>query len=196
MSDLSPHELLIAQTAVSFARAAAEAGLAVILIDCDLRHPSVHKAFGTTNPKIGLVEVLAGKAKLSDALVLDNLSGLHYLPIASGSANPPDVLVSGQMQKLLNEMRAQYDLVILDSAPVLPVSDSRALSRLVDKTVFVVRWAETPKEAAQSGIRELRNYGANIAGVVLSAVDTTQQSKYGYGDGGYYYRSYSRYYVN
>ena len=183
-------------TSVSFARAAAEAGLAVVLIDCDLRHPSVHKAFGAANPKVGLVEVLAGKAKLSEAIVLDNASGLHYLPIASGSANPPDVLASGQMQKLLNDMRATYDLVILDSAPVLPVSDSRALSRLVDKTVFVVRWAETPKEAAQSGVRELRNYGADIAGVVLSAVDTTKQAKYGYGDGGYYYRSYSRYYVN
>lgn len=183
-------------TSVSFSRAAAEAGLRVLLIDCDLRHPSVHKAFGTSSPKAGLVEVLAGKAALSEALVVDAATELHYLPIASGSANPPDVLTSGQMVRLLADMREKYDLVVLDSAPVLPVSDSRALSRLVDKTVFVVRWAETPKDAAQGGVRELRNYGADIAGVVLSAVDTTKQAKYGYGDGGYYYRRYSRYYVN
>lgn len=183
-------------TSVSFARAAAESGLRVVLVDCDLRHPSVHKAFGGTNPKVGLVELLAGKARIEDVLIADALSPLVYIPVAAGSANPPDVLSSGQMRRLLDELRNTYDLVILDSAPVLPVSDARALSRLVDKTVFVVRWSETPKDAAAGGVRELRNYGADIAGVVLSAVDTTKQAKYGYGDGGYYYRRYSRYYVN
>ena len=181
---------------VSFARAAAESGLRVLLIDCDLRHPSIHKAFGTAGPKIGFVELLAGKASMDDVLVIDEKCGLSYIPIASGSANPPDVLASQQMQKLLAEARNNYDLIVLDSAPVLPVSDSRVLSRLVDKTVFVVRWATTPKDAAIGGIRELRNFNADIAGVVLSAVDTNKQAKYGYGDGGYYYKRYSRYYVN
>ncbi len=148
------------------------------------------------SPKLGLVEYLAGNATLEEVLVIDEASALRYLPVASGSANPPDVLASNQMQRLLMEARATYDLVILDSAPVLPVSDSRVLSRRADKTVYVVRWAETPKDAAKSGIKELHNYGADIAGVVLSVVDTTKQAKYGYGDGGYYYRRYSRYYVN
>ena len=183
-------------TSVSFARAAAESGLRVILIDCDLRHPSVHRAFGSVSPKFGLVELLAGRATLDDAMVVDAASSLHYIPVASGSANPPDILASAQMKRVLMEMRAAYDLVVLDSAPVLPVSDSRVLSRLVDKTIFVVRWTETPKDAAISGIRELRNYGADIAGVVLSAVDTVKQARYGYGDGGYYYKKYSKYYVN
>ena len=183
-------------TSVSFARAAAESGQRVLLIDCDLRHPSVHKAFGAVSPKVGLVEYLATKATMEEVLVSDQKSGLSYIPVASGSANPPDVLVSQQMQRLLADARNAYDLVVLDSAPVLPVSDSRVLSRLADKTVYVVRWAETPKEAAVSGIRELKNFNADIAGVVLSAVDTTKQAKYGYGDGGYYYKRYSRYYVN
>ena len=133
---------------------------------------------------------------MEDVLIVDEKSGLNYIPIASGSANPPDVLSSQQMQRLLADLRKSYDLVVLDSAPVLPVSDSRVLSRLADKTVFVVRWAETPKEAASGGIRELKNFNADIAGVVLSAVDTSKQAKYGYGDGGYYYKRYSRYYVN
>jgi exopolysaccharide transport family protein len=183
-------------TSVSFARAASEAGLRVILIDCDLRHPSVHKAFGGPNPQAGLVELLAGQVTLDEVCVADAASALLYIPVASGSANPPDILASGQMQHLLADLRANFDLVIMDSAPVLPVSDSRALSRLVDKTVFVVRWGETPKDAALGGIRELRSYGADLAGVVLSVVDTAKQAKYGYGDGGYYYRRYSRYYVN
>ena len=183
-------------TSISFARAAAESGLQVILVDCDLRHPSVHKGLGGANPEFGLVELLAGKAGIDEVLATDGMSPLSYIPIASGSANPPDVLSSMQMRRLLDDLRNRYDLVILDSAPVLPVSDSRVLSKLVDKTVFVVRWAETPKEAAAGGVRELRNYSADIAGVVLSAVDATKQAKYGYGDGGYYYRRYSRYYVN
>jgi len=183
-------------TSVSFARAAAQSGLKVLLIDCDLRHPSVHKAFGTAVPSTGLVESLAGKASMDEVLLVDKMSGLFYIPVASGSANPPDVLASQQMQRLLAEARKNYDLVVLDSAPVLPVSDSRVLSRFADKTVYVVRWALTPREAATGGIRELRNFNADIAGVVLSAVDTTKQAKYGYGDGGYYYKRYSRYYVN
>ena len=183
-------------TAVSFARAAAQAGLRVLLVDCDLRHPSVHKALGAPAPKAGLVEFLAGNVGLEEVIVIDEASTLSYLPVASGSANPPDVLASGQMQRFLTDMRAKYDFVIVNSAPVLPVSDSRVLSRLVDKTVFVVRWADTPKDAAANGVRELRNYGADLAGAVLTIVDTTKQAKYGYGDGGYYYRRYSRYYVN
>lgn len=183
-------------TAVSFARAAAASGQRVLLIDCDMRHPSVHKAFGTSAPQNGLVEYLAGRASMEEVLLVDEKSSLNYIPVASGSANPPDVLASQQMQRLLAEARNTYDLVVLDSAPVLPVSDSRVISRQADKTVFVVRWAETPKEAAIGGIRELRHFNADIAGVVLSAVDTTKQAKYGHGDGGYYYKRYSRYYVN
>ena len=62
--------------------------------------------------------------------------------------------------------------------------------------MFIVRWNETPRDAVQSALKELRNYDTVIAGVVLAAVDTTAQARYGYGDGGYYYGKYSRYYVN
>ncbi|MBX3493977.1 MAG: polysaccharide biosynthesis tyrosine autokinase [Parvibaculum sp.] len=183
-------------TSAGFARAAAASGLKVALIDCDLRHPSVHKAFGLKRPEAGLVEFLAERLDLGQVMVRDPKSELDILPIATGTANPPDVLGSTQMKLLLDRLRADYDLVVLDSAPVLPVSDSRVLSRIADETVFVVRWNETPRDAAQAAIRELRLYDANIAGAVLAVVDTTAQAKYGYGDGGYYYGKYSRYYVN
>lgn len=179
-----------------FARAAAAAGLKVIVVDCDLRHPSVHKAFGIGRPETGLVEMLAERLELSQALIKDPKSDLDILPISTGTANPPDLLGSEQMRLLLERLRNGYDLVVLDSAPVLPVSDSRVLSRLADETVFVVRWSETPRDAAQAAIRELRLYNAAIAGAILAVVDTAQQAKYGYGDGGYYYSKYSRYYVN
>ena len=183
-------------TSAGFARAAAASGLKVALVDCDLRHPSVHKAFGLKRPEAGLVELLAERLDLAQVLIRDPKSELDILPIATGTANPPDVLGSTQMRLLLDRLKADYDLVVLDSAPVLPVSDSRVLSRIADETVFVVRWNETPKDAAQAAIRELRLYDANIAGAVLAVVDTAAQAKYGYGDGGYYYGKYSRYYVN
>lgn len=183
-------------TASSFARAAAASGLKVILLDCDLRHPSVHRAFSITRPATGLVELLAERLDPGQVIVKDEKTGLDILPIATGTANPPDLLSSTQMRLLLDRLREEYDLVVLDSAPVLPVSDSRVLSRIADETVFVVRWSETPRDAAQAALRELRLFDASVAGVVLSVVDTARQAKYGYGDGGYYYGKYSRYYVN
>tara|TARA_R110002124_G_scaffold3271_4_gene22316 strand:- start:359 stop:2050 length:1692 start_codon:yes stop_codon:yes gene_type:complete len=183
-------------TSICFARAAAEAGLRVILVDCDLRHPSVQKTFQISPAKQGLVELLAGRASLSDVLVSDLKTSLHHIPVAIGAANPPDVLGSKQMRTLLADLRNTYDLIVLDSAPVLPVADSRVLSGFADKTVFVVRWSTTPKDAAAGAVRDLISYGAEIAGIVMSAVDIEKQAKYGYGDGGYYYGRYSQYYVN
>ncbi|MCE9649108.1 MAG: polysaccharide biosynthesis tyrosine autokinase [Parvibaculum sp.] len=183
-------------TAVSFARAAAHAGISTLLIDCDLRHPSVHKTLGVKAPKEGIVELLASRADMEQAIQRDEPSGLAWLAVAAGAANPPDVLGSAQMKHLLADAREKYDLVILDTAPVLPVADSRVLSKLVDKVVFVTRWSQTPRDAAQSAVKELRNFHADIAGAVLTVVDTAKQAKYGYGDGGYYYRRYSRYYAN
>ncbi|MBX3504017.1 MAG: polysaccharide biosynthesis tyrosine autokinase [Parvibaculum sp.] len=183
-------------TASGFARAAAASGLKVVLVDCDLRHPSVHKAFGLSRPETGLVELLAERLDVANVTVKDEKTGLDILPIATGTANPPDLLASTQMRLLLDRLRENYDLVVLDSAPVLPVSDSRVLARIADETVFVVRWNATPRDAAQAALRELRLFDASIAGVVLAVVDTARQAKYGYGDGGYYYGKYSRYYVN
>ncbi|MFN4354437.1 GumC family protein [Parvibaculum sp.] len=183
-------------TSVSFARAAAASGLRVVLVDCDLRHPSVHKTFGLATPTAGLVELLAERLDPETVMIEDEKTSLRILPIATGTANPPDLMASSQMQLLIERLRGEYDLVVLDSAPVLPVSDSRVLSRIVDETVFVVRWNDTPKDAAQAAIRELRLYQSNIAGAILVAVDAAKQAKYGYGDGGYYYGKYSRYYVN
>ncbi|MFN3933039.1 MAG: GumC family protein [Parvibaculum sp.] len=183
-------------TSVSFARAAAASGLKVVLVDCDLRHPSVHKTFGLATPAAGLVELLAERLDSEAVMIEDEKTSLRILPIATGTANPPDLMASSQMHLLIDRLRKDYDLVVLDSAPVLPVSDSRVLSRLADETVFVVRWSDTPKDAAQSAVRELRLYQSNIAGAILVAVDAAKQAKYGYGDGGYYYGKYSRYYVN
>ncbi|MDO8421546.1 MAG: polysaccharide biosynthesis tyrosine autokinase [Parvibaculum sp.] len=183
-------------TAVSFSVCAAQAGLRTLLIDCDLRHPSVYRNFSTAAATVGLVELLARTATLEETVIKDLPSGLEILPVAAGTLNPADLLGSVQMQKLLEGLRTVYDLIILDSAPILPVSDTRVLSRVADKTVFVVRWTNTPRVAAHNAIKLLRYYDANLAGALLTVVDMSKQAKYGYGDGGYYYGKYNSYYVN
>jgi len=183
-------------TCLSFARAAAQAGIKTALVDGDLRHPSIHKLLERAQPKVGLVELLAGRASMDEAMMTDEPSGVQILPIASGVANPPDLLGSSQMRKLIKQLHDDYDLVLIDAAPILPVVDSRVLARLADKTVFLVRWNDTPREASINAVKELRSYKADLAGCVLNQVDLGRRAQYGYGDGGAYYGQYSKYYVN
>lgn len=181
--------------AASFALAAAKAGSKVVLMDCDLRRPKAVEALKLKKPAAGLVEYLAQQVKLEEVL-LHHESGLDVIPIVAGTANPTELLGSQHMQDLMAHLRRTYDLVVVDSAPVLPVSDTRQLARLVDTTLFIVQWNKTPRAAAKNAVREFFTFGLPLAGVVLAQVDLSQQKKYGYGDGGYYYSSYSSYHSN
>ncbi len=99
------------------------------------------------------------------------------------------------MKALLLELGLAYDLVIIDSPPISAVSDARLLAREVDRTVFVVRWAETPRAMVAVAIRQLKSSGAELAGVLLSMVDVRKHARYGYGDSGYYYGTAKKYYT-
>ena len=100
------------------------------------------------------------------------------------------------MKNLLNTLANSYDLVIIDSSPVLAVSDTRVLARLADKTVFLVRWADTPREIATAALHQLVDAGADVIGVMLSMVDVKKHARYGYSDSGYYYGSMRKYYTS
>jgi Mrp family chromosome partitioning ATPase len=100
------------------------------------------------------------------------------------------------MRALLRKLRADFDLVLVDSPPVLVVSDTKVLGRICDKVAFIVQWEKTPRDAAQNSVYALRQFGADLVGVVFSRLDQRRASSYGYGDAGYYYNRYSRYYVN
>lgn len=182
-------------TAVCLARSAAQQGLKVILVDCDLRRRSVNRLFGA-EPTRGLIEVLAGEASLDEALTLDPATGARLLSLAKSSLTPKDVFGSQAMDRLLEELRRTYDLVILDTAPVLPVADTRVLAPKADVVVFLAHWRKTPQHAIEAAFRLLSGTGAHLAGVALTQVDMKQQAKYGYGDPGYYYAEYKKYYVS
>ena len=182
-------------TSVCLARSAAQQGLKVILVDCDLRRRSVNRLFGA-EPTKGLIEVLAGEASLEDVLTTDQVTGARLLPLAKSSMTPKDVFGSTAMDRLLDELRSTYDLVILDTAPVLPVADTRVLAPKTDVVVFLAHWRKTPQHAIEAAFRLLSGTGAHLAGVALTQVDMKQQAKYGYGDPGYYYAEYKKYYVS
>ena len=176
-------------TSICLAYSATKAGLKVLLIDCDLRHPSVSKYFGFENNP-GVVDLLTGTVTSMDQ-ALFNVEGLHVIPAGTKSQNPPDLLGSERMKTLIAKMRANYDLVIIDSPPVGPVIDARILAQFVDKIVFVVRWQETARDTVAENVVSL-NHDRRIAGIVLNHVDETMTPKYGRYSyySGYYYRKY------
>ena len=181
--------------AVSIGRLAAKSGQRVLLIDGDLRHPSINGHFSPRAPDAGLVEVLAGRRDLANVILRDPLSPLEFVPVASPPPNPADLLASQSMRRLIEVVRRYYDLVIIDAAPVLPVSDTRLLARLADKMVYVVRWDSTPREAVAGGIKLLREAHADIAGIALNQADMRRHALYGYGYTSYGYgNKYTRYY--
>jgi capsular exopolysaccharide synthesis family protein len=181
--------------AASLARQSARSGLKVILIDADLRRPRLHEVIGLPNQN-GLSEVLTGRADPESAIKRDEKSGLDFLPAGVGVVSPPDLFRSSTMKILLEETAAYYDLVIIDSPPIAAVSDSFTLSGLVDKTIYVIRWEQTPRHVALAGIRQMIDAGADIAGIVVARVDVKKHARYGYADSGYYQGSYRKYYVN
>ncbi len=181
--------------ASALARQSARSGLKVILVDADLRRPRLHEVIGLPNQN-GLSEVLTGRANPETAIHRDEKSGLDFLPAGFGSVSPPDLFRSSTMKILLEEMTAYYDLVIIDSPPVAAVSDSFTLSGVVDKSIYVIRWEETPRNVALAGIRQMLESGGDVAGIVLSRVDVKKHARYGYADSGHYQGSYRKYYVN
>ena len=178
--------------AVALACMQASNGRKVAFLDCDLRKPSAHIALRVPL-KPGLVEFLAGNASLEEATHTDPRTGIDVIPAGEATRNPAGLLASEAMTGLLRTLAQSHDLVIADSAPVLSVSDTLPLARMMDKTLFLVRWAESRRTHAVKGIAVLAAAGASIAGIVLSRVDVRKHARYGYPDSGLYYARSSYY---
>jgi len=174
--------------ALSLARLAARSGQRVVLVDADLRHPSVAPTLGVSKPEKGILEVLVGDAPVEECLIKDPKSTVSALLATKSPGNPPDLLGSGAMHKLIDGLRKTFDMVIIDSAPLLPVHDARVLAHLADAVVFVVRWDKTPREAVVGSVRALADSQARVAGIALTRADPSRYKYYAYG-----YQDYSAY---
>lgn len=179
---------------ICLARSAALQGQRVVLIDCDNRRRELNKLVRTAANQPGLLEVLAGQATLEEALVKDELTGAMILPLNNSVAVGQDLMGGEAMDALLAKLRERFDLVVLDTSPVLPLADTRILATKVDVVVLVARWRKTSEHAVHAAIRALPVEGVTIAGVVLNRIHIGQQARFGHGDAAYYYRQYAQYY--
>lgn len=180
---------------VSLGTFAARSGKKVLLVDLDLRHPSVHRNLGWQLPH-GILEVLREACTLEEAIQIDEETGLHFLPVKGQTVNPIALLASERMRDFLARCRTDYDLVILDTAPVASVTDARILAPLVDQVVYAVQWNKTPAALVQDEVAALQDLGANLRGIVLTRVDLEKQARYGYPDRTGYYKKSQKYYLN
>ncbi len=176
---------------LGLARVAAMGGQSAIIVDCDVRMRSVNKVLGI-EPEQGLQQVLAGEKNWRDVVGRDEASGAHVLP-ASGLTNK-DIFTTGAMESLIDELSKQYDLVVLDCAPVFAVAETRLIASLADSVVVAARARRTPAKALAAAIAQLEIGGANVLGVALNRVNLRRGRRSFY-DGLYYSKAFSGYYT-
>ena len=176
--------------------AAAMSGQKVALVDADFRHPTVTRFFGLEKAP-GVVDLLLGTAEIDTITHIDEQTGVHVFGAGSKTQNPPDLLGSERMRGFIEDLRANYDYVVVDTPPVGPVVDATVTSPLADKTLFIVQWAKTAREIVSDAVRQIPG-DKKIAGVVLNFVNEKEARKYGKYAYSYYYggRYYKSYYVD
>ncbi len=157
----------------------ARMGRKVIVVDTDMRLPSIHDIFEVDRTP-GLGELLMKQVPLIDVIGKDPASGIDYICAGKLSLNRPDILstIDSTLKKLANV----YDVVLLDSAPIMAVSDAKFLSAKTDMTIMVIRWAKTPLTVVKSALKQINKSGGRVAGIALSMVNFRKLAKYRYGD--------------
>jgi len=173
-------------TALNLARTLSQADSTVLLIDCDMRKPRLHKVFGISN-KVGLSSYLtsSGQAVPVQTLVKEKLD---LIPSGPVPPNPAELLASANMRQLVEDMATRYDFIVFDSPPVMSVTDSQILSRLVDGTIMVTKAGETSWDQLRRAVRLFADVKAHMLGIVLNAVKIKD------GHDAYYYQGYYNYY--
>jgi polysaccharide biosynthesis transport protein len=181
--------------AVSLTGLITHAGGRAVLVDCDLRNPSVSRRL-VPDAKSGLLEVIAGKVAINDVLWRESRTGLALLPavLKSRLSHTSEILASEATQKVFEELRQNFDYVIVDLSPLAPVVDVRVMTPLIDSFVFVVEWGRTKIDIAEHAMRNFPGVHDNLLGVVLNKVNMTAFGRYeGHRSGYYFNRYYTRY---
>src|ERR1700733_8979714 len=178
-------------TSINVAVVLAQKGVRVLLIDADLRRPSIHKTLGM-GPHSGLSNVLTGSTNLENAITSTKvLPNLFVLPAGTPPPNPAELLASSNMRDVLIQLREQYDHIVIDTPPSLSVTDAVVLSPRADAVVLVIRSGQTTKQALRRSRDILTQVNAKVVGVLLNAVDLSSPDYYYYYE---YQGKYARYY--
>jgi polysaccharide biosynthesis transport protein len=172
--------------ACCIAIALAQGGQRVCIVDCDLRRPRIHRIFDR-HGDAGVTNVIVGNATVDEVVKPTRVDNLWSVPAGPTPPNPADMLHSERFKKFLSDLADRFDRVIIDSPPIVPVTDSAIISTLVDGTVFVVRAFSTTRHLGHQGLRALRDVDSPVVGAVLNAVNLNRR-EYNYYYQYYYHR--------
>lgn len=164
-------------TAINLAITLAEDSKSVVVVDCDLRKPSLNRYLKLGRYFKGVTDILTGNATVEDALIQFEDLGIHVLTAGAVPPNPSEMLSAEPMQKLINDLKAAFDYVILDTPPVSVVTDAAILGRYADGALLCVRSDFAPKETVQLAKERLTAVGVRILGVVLTGFDAKNDHK-------------------
>ena len=180
-------------TAVSLARSAAMNGERVLLVDCDVRQPSLGRVFRCEGAP-GVTDLLLGQAVLERIIRRDHLSSLDYIPAGAAEIHSLGLFMSEAMVGMLDRIRRDYDLVVLDAPPALAMADARVVARLADATLICIRWGDTPQSVIRRSLDLLEEAHARIVGAALTQVDARAHGRSGSADAELYHPRYSGYF--
>ena len=182
--------------AVSLAAYMASLGRRVLLVDLDFRHSTILRELGG-NADGGVLDLIVhGRSSEEMIQNLPDL-GLDYLPVSRRPHDPFALFATHEMSSLLSQLREQYDYVVVDSPPLLAISEARLLTTMVDKVLLVVKWGSTRRDLARNALNLLRSIGSvPIVGVVLTQVNLKKHARGRYGDVGEAFVRYKEYYLH
>lgn len=175
--------------AAGIASMMAQSGRRTILVDCDVRNPSLSRAMAP-DAEVGFLEVVSGHVSLAEAGLRDPRTKLAFLPtvLNRSARNPTEVLASQEAKIFIDSLKATFDCVIIDMAPLISTSDIRAAARIIDAYVLVIEWGATKMDAVQHAVRNAPAVQAKMIGAVLNKVDFASLGRYeSYGGYGYPY---------
>jgi len=175
-------------TSTNFAATLAQQDLKTLLIDADLRKPSVSKLVFDENRKPGLSEVLLGQCSIEQAVQATAVENLWVIPAGGIAPNPSELLAQSKLREVVESLKEKYDRIVIDSSPVLAVRDPLLLASLVDACCLIVRAGHSPSRATTTAVRLLAEAGVPAKGVVLNAVRQGSGAYYSYA-----YRTYGTY---
>jgi len=158
---------------VMLAMVAAKSGERVCVVDCDLRRPALHKAFGIGNAR-GVADYLSDRLGLDEVIYRKDPSGVHLVTAKPVPSYSLTLLTSGRMERMIELLREQYDLVILDAPSSLAFADARVLARMVDQTLYVVAWNRTRRESVIASLKAYADMGYADLALVLNKVDLAE----------------------
>jgi succinoglycan biosynthesis transport protein ExoP len=183
------------KTSIALAAAATARGMKVLLVDADLRSRSLSAAAGLDRSDRTLIQVLRREISVEEAIHDNAAWGFPVMPASSLTISPMGLLATGEWEGVLRKLEQSYDLVIIDSPPVLVAGDTWLLARHADKTVVLSRWGSTPMATVELAINQLVTAQANVAGLVLTMVPPREHATYDHGDAVVFSPTMTRYYA-